>query len=375
MARSTARTAPGAVAVATLVAALWSSAFVPAARAEPVLPAGAHVDAARRSVVTVLGLRSPASLLPASGSPPRARRSLASGIVYDSQGRVATVASAVRDCDAILVRTADGRELKATLVGLDDDSDIALLQLPVTDLPALTFAPPGVDPTGQRVIAIAARSGGQPPVTQGSVRRRYEEPLGSLLLLSNEVYPGFSGGPVIDEKGQLIGLVVGRLEEAPADWADAPAAGGASSFALAGDDLKTILSHLEQYGRVRRGFLGVRMVQGEVVDANRPDDPFRIGVRVEEVLPESPAAQLDLRPGDLIVGWNGETLQSPEDLMRRVEGSPPGTIVPLVWVRNEERREGRLIVGAKPDDALLATPRERAPAIPPDSARAPKSGG
>jgi S1-C subfamily serine protease len=79
--------------------------------------------------VTVLGLRSPASLAPAAGNaPPRARRSLASGIVYDAKGRVATVASAVRDCDAIHVRTADGRELKATLVGLDDDSDIALLQ-------------------------------------------------------------------------------------------------------------------------------------------------------------------------------------------------------------------------------------------------------
>jgi serine protease Do len=221
------------------------------------------------------------------------------------------------------------------------------------------------------VIAIAARSGSQPPVTQGSVRRRYEEPLGSLLLLSNEVYPGFSGGPVIDEAGKLVGLVIGRLEQAPADWADAPAEGGASSFALAGDDLRTILSHLEEYGRVRRGYLGVRMVQGEVVDANRPDDPFRIGVRVEEVLPDSPAAQIDLRPGDLIVGWNGETLMSPEDLMRRVEGSPPGTIVPLVWVRNEERREGRLVVGAKPDDARLATPRERAPAIPPDTARVP----
>jgi serine protease Do len=107
---------------------------------------------------------------------------------------------------------------------------------------------------------------------------------------------------------------------------------------------------------VRRGFLGVRMAQGEVVDSNRPNDPYKIGVRVEEVLAGSPAAQAGLKPGDLIVGWNGETLQSPEDLMRRVEGSPPGTTAALVWVRADERFDGKLIVGAKPDEDLLASP-------------------
>ena len=79
-------------------------------------------------------------------------------------------------------------------------------------------------------------------------------------------------------------------------------------------------------------------------------------MRVEEVLAGSPAAQAGLKPGDLIVGWNGETLQSPEDLMRRVEGSPPGTSAALVWVRADERFDGKLTVGAKPDEDLLASP-------------------
>ena len=355
------RAALGIVVVTTVTGAACLCPAPPPAWAQAVASAGPNataIAAARRSVVTVLGIRS-------GGGARRVPHSLASGIVYDARGYVATVASAVRDCDAIHVRLADGREVKATLVGADDDSDIAVLKLAVTDLPPLRFATPGADVSGQGVAALAARAGRQPSMTQGEVRRRYEEPLGSLLLLSNEVYPGFSGGPVINDRGELVGLVVGRLAEVPADWADAPAAGGAASFALAGDDLKTIVSHIEQYGHVRRGVLGVRMVQGEVVDANRPDDPFRIGVRVEDVLAGSPAAQIDLRPGDLIVGWNGETLQSPEDLMRRVEGSPPGTIVPLVWVRNEERREGRLVVGTKPDEDLVAVPR--VPASLPDT--------
>jgi membrane-associated protease RseP (regulator of RpoE activity) len=129
-----------------------------------------------------------------------------------------------------------------------------------------------------------------------------------------------------------------------------------TSFALAGDDLRTLVDHLARYGHVRRGFLGVRMVQGEVVDATHPDDPFKIGVRVEEVVAGSPAALVGLRAGDLIVGWNGETLASPEDLMRRVEGSAPGARAQLVWVRGDDRLDGSLVVGAKPDDELLATP-------------------
>ena len=329
-------------------------------------PSDVQLGRVRAAVVSVLGIR-----LTGAARSRRASHSLASGVIYDRAGRVATVASAVRDCDSIRVRLADGREMPAKLVGRDDDSDIGVLQLPVRDLPALTIAAGNVDATGQVAYAFSGGAGAHPKVTIGEVRRRYEEPLGSLLLLSNEVYPGFSGGPVVDRRGELLGLIVGRLEQAPADWTDGPLSGTAS-FALAGDDLKTILGQIEKFGRVRRGFLGVRMVQGEVVDAARPDDPFRIGVRVEEVLPGSPAAQLDLEVGDLIVGWNGETLQSPEDLMRRVEGSPPGTVVPLVWVRNDERREGRLVVGEKPAEDLVAAPRGPASS---DSTSRPRDGG
>jgi S1-C subfamily serine protease len=204
------------------------------------------------------------------------------------------------------------------------------------------------------------------------VRRRYEQPLGSLLLLTNEVFPGFSGAPAVNARGELVGLVVGRLADAPADWDSSEGESAGTSFALAADDLKTVVDHLQRYGRVRRGFLGVRMVQGEVVDSSHPNDPFKIGVRVEDVLPGSPAAQVGLRAGDLVVGWNGETLNSPEDLMRRVEGSPPGTIAALVWVRGDERIDGSLVVGAKPDDELLATPNSPAAGgsiLPGDRAR------
>ncbi len=345
MLRRVVRAAIGTVATAIVLVVASSS---------PAGPAFAENIAARSSVVTVLGMRSHDSLRQDAQGRARRPRSLASGVVIDAKGRIVTVASAVRDCDAIVVRLDDGRELPAMLLGLDVDSDVALLSVPADDLVPLRFAPPGIDPVGQPVAALGSGVGRHPRESAGVVRRAYPRPLGSLLLLSNEVYPGSSGGAAVNARGELIGLIIGRLAEAPADWTDAP--DGAATFAVQGDDLRTIVGQLERYGVVRRGFLGVRMVQGEVVDAERPGTPFKIGVRVEDVLPGSPAARIDLRAGDLVVGWDGETLQSPEDLMRHVEGSPPGTIVPLVWVRDEERHEGKLVVGARPDDDLLATP-------------------
>jgi len=323
----------------------------------------------RNSIVTVLGVRSHETLRTDASGKSRRGRSLASGVVVDAKGRIVTVATAVRDCDAIVVRAADGREFPAMLLGLDEDTDVALLQVPTDDLTALRYAIPGSDPVGQPVAVLGSGVGGHPKESAGEVRRTFPRPLGSLLLLSNPVYPGTSGGAAVNAHGELVGLIVGSLAETPADWTDAPQ--GAASFAVRSDDLKTIVGQLERFGAVRRGFLGVRMTQGEIVDAERPGEAYKIGVRAEEVLVGGPAAHVGLRPGDLIVGWNGETLQSPEDLMRRVEGSPPGTIVPLVWVRNDERHEGKLVVGARPDAELLATPAAAGAAI--DSAREAQS--
>ncbi len=311
---------------------------------------------ARRSVVTVMGVRTREDEGSLEGAPGRPTRSLASGAVVDRRGHVVTAASVVRDCDRIQVRLADGRTMTAILLGSDEASDVALLELPVTDVPALRWAPEPAAPVGSWVAALGQTMGGESRPSLGTVQRRYEQPLGSLLLLTNEVFPGFSGAPALNARGELVGLVIGRLEEAPADWIPSAGEAPGTSFALAADDLKRVVDHLERYGHVRRGFLGVRMVQGEIVDSSHPSDTFKIGVRVEDVLAGSPAAQVGLKSGDLIVGWNGETLASPEDLMRRVEGNPPGTLAALVWVRGEERFDGSLVVGAKPDDELLASP-------------------
>lgn len=313
-------------------------------------------DRARPSVVTVVGLRTHASLRVDRDGRPRPARTIASGVVIDARGHVLTTASAVRECDGVLVRLADGRSLEAVLLGFDDASDVALLELPIRSVPHARLAPDGATELGDWVAAVAQPARGMPAQSLGTVRRRYDQPMGSLLMVTNAVYPGYGGGALLNRRGEVAGLIIGRADAAPEDWAEAPEPGAEASFAVASEDLRTLLDHLERYGRVRRGFLGVRMAQGEVVDAQHPDDPFKIGVRVQEVVAGSPAERAGLRAGDLIVGWNGETLQSPEDLMRRVEGCAPGTLGRLVWVRDENRYDGSILIEVKPDDELLASP-------------------
>jgi serine protease DegS len=324
------------------------------------------------TVVPVVGLRGHDGLRVDHAGRPRAGRTLASGVVIDARGHVLTTASVVRDCDAVRVRLSDGRTVEAVLVGRDDATDTALLEIPIHSLPHAKLAPDGQTTPGDWVVAVGRPGGTAPPPSLGTVRRRYEQPMGSLLLVTNALYPGYSGGALLNKKGEMAGLLIGPAEVAPEDWAEAPEPGASASFAVASEDVRTLVDHLERYGRVQRGFLGVRMAQGEVVDAQHPDDPFKIGVRVQEVLPGSPAHRVGLQPGDLIVGWNGETLASPEDLMRRVEGCAPGSTARLVWVRNDDRHDGTLVMDVKPDDDLLASPGVpalRAPGTSTDPAR------
>src|SRR5258708_7257838 len=136
---------------------------------------------ALRSVVSVLGLREVGGESgpdgPAPG--PRPAMSLSSGVIVDRHGHVVTSASVVRDCERIQVRLADGRTVPAALLGSDDASDVALLEIPVTDVPPLRWAPPGSDVAGLWVAAIGQSVGGHPRSSLGVVRKRYTQPLAS----------------------------------------------------------------------------------------------------------------------------------------------------------------------------------------------------
>lgn len=316
------------------------------------------IQRAQRSIVRVLAI-DPVTESAGSGvasSPARPRAHVASGVVIDREGHLLTTANTVGGCIAIRVRTPDGREVAGNLVGLDPATDLALVRIPPGLVPPIPFAPAATVEVGAQVITVAQSYGSLPTRDIGRVTWRYHEPTRSLIQMSNVVYPGNSGGAALDARGRLMGVVIGGLGEVhAADTLAQRASARGHSFAVPVDELVTLVDELRRFGGVHRGFLGVTVSQGLIDDPEHPNDPARIGVTVSEVIPGGPAWQAGLRDGDLVVAVNGQQVNSPDELMRRVTGLRPGSAAELLWLRSEVEHTARVRMGATPDSVIAAS--------------------
>jgi serine protease Do len=239
-----------------------------------------------------------------------------------------------------------------------------LLEPKGLELPSVPLAAkPGA--SGDWVIALGSSYRSAPTQSVGTVAMRFAEPGTSLLQLTNEVYPGNSGGAALNSRGELLGLVQGELgaPEAPGKRERAERRPGGMSFAIPVEDIVPFLDGLAKHGRVRHGMLGVSTRSVFVNGAGGPSDRVPIGALVEVVAPNGPAARLGLKKGDLIVAFNGEKVEYSEQLARWVAVAGPASEVKLVWVRDELGREGR----TRLDEAPSAIPSwmrvEATPAI------------
>jgi serine protease Do len=277
----------------------------------------------------------------------RTRTRVGSGVAIGPD-RVVTTASVVLGADRTAVRTANGLQGDAKIIGIDPISNVALLAVPSLRLPPLPLA----DHTagiGDWVVSLGTSYRAQPTQSVGNVAYRHREPHLALMQLTNAVYPGNSGAAAVDTRGRLVGLVQGELgtPAVTADGSDDAVAPG--SFALPVEDLRPVLAALERDGRVRHGFFGVTTRAISVVSV-RPGGPRQpIGALVEAIVPGGPAEKLGLGRGDLIVAYDHERVEYPEQLARWVAATPPGTEVEVVWVREELAKSGTVAVGESPD--------------------------
>jgi len=323
----------------------------PAAELDPV------IRRVRRSVVRVLAVHpriEPEDA--AAGVPARRRAQVASGVVVDDQGHLVTTARAVAGCIAIQIRTSDGREVAGNLLGLDPVTDLALVRIPPGLVPPLPLAPASAVRVGARVITVAQSYGSLPTQDVGRITWRYDEPRASLIQLSNVIYPGNSGGAAVDERGRLLGVVIGGLGEIEAaDSLAASASARGNTFAVPAGDLRELVDEMRRFGGVRRGFLGVSIQQGLIEDPEHPGAPAALGVQVSEVVAGGPAWQAGLRAGDLVVAVDGAQVNSPDELMRRITTMSPGSAAELLWLRGDAEHRARVRLGATPDSVIAAT--------------------
>jgi S1-C subfamily serine protease len=298
---------------------------------------------ARPAVVTVMAQRA------ASGDR-RVHARVGSGVAVEESG-ILTTASVVLGAERLIVRTANGLQAEAELVGVDPVFNLALLRAPAVRLPVLRLADARSTEIGDWVISLGTSYGAQPTQSVGNIAYRHREPYQSLLQLTNTVYPGNSGAAALNTRGELIGIVQGELgSPEPADRdPEGERRPSGVSFALPVETIRPVFESLRREGRVRHGFLGVTTRAARVGGGREGGRPTAIGARVENVVPNGPAALAGLKRGDLIVAYEGERVEYPEQLARWVATTPPGTPVELVYARDDVGHTVRTVLRESPE--------------------------
>jgi len=307
---------------------------------------------ARPSVVTVLAQNTRARRGNRRGvTVSRVHTRVGSGVAVDAQW-IVTTASVVQGAERLLVRTTNGLQVAAQVAGLDPIFNLAVLRVGEIRLPPLKLSTARSPREGEWVMVIGT-SPFRAQITQsvGTIAYRHREPRLSLLQLTNTVYPGYSGGAVLNARGELIGIVQGELGLPSAGDAVSGAARppGSASFVLSIETLRPVYESLRREGRVRHGYLGVSTRAESVESDTERGLRVPIGALVESVQPEGPGAGAGLQRGDLIVALDRERVEYPEQLARWVAASRPGSTIDLTWVRDEVPQSAKIVLSESPD--------------------------
>jgi S1-C subfamily serine protease len=264
------------------------------------------------------------------------KRLPATGIVWASDGVIVTSSHAVRD-ENIRVGLANGEVVPARLLGRDQTTDLALLQAEAS-LVVPTWSDMDMVKIGHLVLAVG-RPHRDLQATLGIVSAlggSWRTPAGGKLThyLQTDVvmYPGFSGGPLMDVEGHIIGLNTSGLIRGV-------------SVAIPKTNLKTIAQDILQHGHVRRGYLGVAMQPVRLPVALAEKLGQETGLHIMSVEADSPAEAAGLVLGDTIVSFNGDSVSTIDALLAHLSGEVIGQTVPMQIIRGGELQTIEITVG------------------------------
>lgn len=271
-------------------------------------------------------------------------RGVGSGFLISPDGYLLTNNHVVEGSDEITVTLQDKREFKGKLIGADPKSDVALVKIEGADLPVLKIGDPAKLRVGEWVIAIGSPFNLQNTVTAGIVSAKGRETGELLPFIQTDaaVNPGNSGGPLINIRGEVVGIN-SQIFTTSGSYAGI-------SFAIPIDEAQKIAKLLRTQGRVVRGKIGVLIgeVTHEVADAIGL--PKASGASVSSVEADGPADKAGIQPGDVIIKFDGKPVESSVDLRRMVAASAPGTKVNATVWRSGAAHELPVTVGEMPAD-------------------------
>jgi serine protease Do len=273
------------------------------------------------------------------------RRSLGSGVIIDPSGIALTNAHVVEKATEIEVITLDGNKHKAKTIGVDRKTDLAVLKLD-DGKGAFKYARLGDSEkmqVGDWVIAVGSPFGLQATVTAGIIsakaRNIGQGPFDDFLQTDAAINPGNSGGPLVNMQGEVVGINTAIV-----------AGGSGIGFAIPSNMARKIYTELQSKGRVTRGWLGVSIqpLTAELARSFNAKDTK--GVLVSDVVPDSPAAKAGLKPGDILIEFEGKKMEAPADLQRAVALAQPGQDTKMKIWREQVERTINIKVGEAPDE-------------------------
>ena len=258
--------------------------------------------------------------------------SLGSGVIVSTEGHIVTNQHVVADVDEVRVRLANGQEAPARIIGADPVTDIAVLKVTGLKVTPLAFADSDLVKVGQRVIAVGNPFGFDETVTQGIISakgRAMEDSANDLFQTDAAINPGNSGGPLVDLRGEIIGINASIYYNGSGSgsWQGL-------GFAIPANTARRALESIIKTGRVPHGYLGVMVPSPEM--AERMGLPEIDGAYVHAVTPGSPAEKAGIRVGDVITSLGSHAVHNFSELRTQIAGVETGSQVPVGIQRGTE---------------------------------------
>ena len=281
------------------------------------------------------------------------QNSLGSGVVVTAEGHIITNNHVVDQVDEIEVQLSDGKTKKAKLIGADAVVDLAVLKIDEPGLKPLKFGDSDAVQAGDFVVAIGNPFGFEETVTDGIIsskgRPNRADGFGDYLQTNAAINPGNSGGPLVNLRGEIIGINTAIISRS----------GGSQGigFAIPSNSVKMALESLLKNGRIIRGYLGI---QARPVQGPTEND----GVIVDDVVPNSPASEAKLKRDDIIKKFNGHTVRNIVELRSLVSQVELNKKVDVEVIRNGSTMTVSAEIKEEPANYLTSRNNPRQPQTP-----------
>ena len=287
---------------------------------------------------------------------PRNSSALGSGFVISSDGYVITNNHVIEDADEIRIEFRDGMELEAEVIGVDKNVDIALLKVVhEKSLPFVQFGDSDISKVGDWVMAVGNPLGQGFSVSVGIISARNRELSGAYddyIQTDAAINRGNSGGPLFNMGGEVIGVNTAILS---------PNGGSIGiGFSMSSNVVAPVVEQLQEFGEVRRGWLGVNIgnVTDDMAEALGLSDT--LGAIVLDVF-DGPALDAGLQSMDIIISFDGQDVKSSGELVRLVGKAAVGKMVDAVIIREGAEKTLSITLGQRPDPDALAQRQENVP--------------